>query len=85
VLQKHYAAAMDSISIVNFGTQNMRCTKPLRGRSTFALIAGPREVASTGLWCVRLLQWMREGECINLHAGFENFPHGRVRLKVATV
>jgi hypothetical protein len=54
---------------------------PLSG----ALIVDCGEVTSTKLRCVRLLQWMREGECIDLHASFKNFPHGRVRLKVATV
>jgi hypothetical protein len=43
------------------------------------------EVASPKLWCVRLLHWMRQSECINLHAGFENFPHDRIRLKVTTI
>jgi len=44
-----------------------------------------RELTSTKLRCVGLLQWMREGECIDLHASFKNFPHGWIRLKVATV
>ena len=43
------------------------------------------EVASTELWRVRLLHWMRQSKCINLHAGFEDFPHDRIRLKVATI
>src|SRR5258705_13790529 len=54
---------------------------PLSG----ALIVDCGEVTSTKLRCVRLLQWMCEGECIDLHASFKNFPHSRVRLKVATV
>ena len=35
--------------------------------------------------CVGLLQWMGESECIDLHAGFKDFPHGWIGRKVATV
>jgi len=50
-----------------------------------ALIVDHGEVTSTEFRCVRLLQWMRETECIDLHASFKNFPHGWIGRKVATV
>ena len=84
LLVRRHAAAMASISIMKSGSQSIyfalnRCAVG----SAVVLIADLGVTSKSG--CVGLLQRMCEGECINLHAGVEDLPHDRIRLKVATV